>query len=236
MSLPLILFFILAFVNLTAEYYGYELLIYLTKPLLVTNLVVHFLLETQHHRTASERYLIYGLFFSILGDTLLMFVENGAGNDFLFAVGLGSFLITHLCYVLAFNAYRSLKDGFIRRHKLWVIPLLIYLFTNTFLLFPDVPTALQIPVIVYSAAITLMAIAALNLRGYFPAVGFPWLMGAVLLFVLSDTIIGWNKFKTGTVTLPQPRLLIMIPYLLSQYLLVTTWLTYRSANQTPATH
>ncbi|MFK7933117.1 MAG: lysoplasmalogenase [Saprospiraceae bacterium] len=226
MSLLRALFFLLAAVNLTAEYYQQELIIYLTKPLLVSTLAVYFLLQTHGRRGTSERFIVYGLFFSVLGDTLLMFVENGAGNDLLFALGLGSFLITHVFYVLAFHAYQSMKNGFLQREKWWVMPFFTYLFINTFILYPDVPTELKIPVVIYSCTITLMALSAFNLKGFFPKDGFPWLLAAVLLFVFSDTIIGWNKFKTATITIPHARLLIMIPYLASQYLLVTTWQKY----------
>ena len=232
MSLLRALFFLLATVNLTAEYYQQELIIYLTKPLLVSTLAVYFLLLTHGRRGTSEHFIVYGLFFSVLGDTLLMFVENGAGNDLLFALGLGSFLITHVFYVLAFNTYQSIKNGYLQREKWWVLPFFTYLFVNTFILYPAVPTDLRIPVIIYSCAITLMALTAFNLKGFFPRQGFPWLLTAVLLFVFSDTIIGWNKFKTATVTIPQARLWIMIPYLASQYLLVTTWGKYGVKNST----
>lgn len=226
MSIIRALFFLLAAVNLTAEFYQQELLIYLTKPLLVSTLAVYFLLKTHARRGTAERFLVYGLFFSILGDTLLMFVENGAGNDLLFALGLGSFLLTHVFYSLAFNTYQSIKSGYLRREKWWILPFFTYLFVNTFILFPAVPPDLQIPVVVYSCAITLMAVSVFNLKNSFPAEGFPWLLAAGLLFVFSDTIIGWNKFKTDTVSIPQARLWIMIPYLASQYLLVTTWTEY----------
>lgn len=227
MPILIILFFLLSIVNLAAEFYSYVPLVYITKPLLVSTLVLWFFRQTKSKRSKSERLIILGLIFSILGDTLLMFVEHGNGGDLLFALGLGSFLFTHIFYTLAFNAYRSIKNGFLNQYKWWILPFFLYLFINTFFLYPDTPTDLQIPVIIYSCAITMMAISALNLRGYFPAIGFPLLMIAVLLFVLSDTIIGWNKFKTATVTIPQPRLLIMIPYLLSQYLLVTVWARFR---------
>lgn len=228
MPILLILFFVLSILNLLGEAYNSIPLVYATKPLLVSTLALWFFQQTRTKRTRAERLLFLGLIFSIAGDTLLMFVEHGGGGDLLFTLGLGSFLLTHIFYTLAFNVYQSIKNGFLNRQKWWMIPFFIYLFVNTFFLYPDTPTELQIPVIVYSCAITLMAISALNLCGYFPKAGFPMLMLAVLLFVLSDTIIGWNKFKTAVIAIPQPRLLIMIPYLLSQYLLVTIWVKYRS--------
>lgn len=226
MSLIRALFFLLSATHLTAVYYQQELLIYLTKPALVTTLAVYFLMMTHAARGVSERYITYGLLTSVVGDTLLMFVESGAGNDLLFTLGLGSFLVTHLLYAAAFLHYQPLRTGFLRGHLWYILPFVLYLCVNTLFLSPDLPATLRLPVWVYSIVITAMALAAYNLKNTFPSQGFSYLLGGVLLFVLSDTLIGWHKFKTATLHIPQARLWIMATYLASQYLLVTTWATH----------
>jgi uncharacterized membrane protein YhhN len=44
-------------------------------------------------------------------------------------------------------------------------------------------------------------------------------LGAIL-FILSDSVIALNKFKSDDLNIPMPRLIIMVTYILGQFLIV----------------
>lgn len=223
----------LCFLNLWAEFEQHLLIIYLTKPLLVTSLAIFFFINTHSNRNRFSQLIFFGLCFSIIGDTILMFSENQAQSKHFFTWGLLSFLVTHVCYLLAFVHIQSFKNGWLR-NNLWVIFCgLGLLFGNIIFLWEDLPDGLKVPVIVYSTVIVMMAVSCINLKGTIPAIVFRGLLIGVLLFVLSDNIIALNKFKAGTITLFQPRLLIMTTYLLSQFLITTNSLYLSSVTKLP---
>ena len=77
-----------AFIGLTlfhlwAEYSQHQLLIYLSKPALLSLLSLYFFLNLKNNvalsagSSRSGRWILAGLIFSIGGDTLLLFVELG---------------------------------------------------------------------------------------------------------------------------------------------------------------
>lgn len=212
------IFVALAIANLSAEFIGSPWLIYATKPLLMIVLSIFYYLNTKAN-TAWTRYILLGFILSFFGDTFLMFVENDASKQQFFLLGLGSFLLTHIFYTLAFVKHPSSEKGFVNKNK-WIIGLfLAYLVGNTLFLWPDVPADLKIAVTIYSTAIVIMAAACLNLKSKIAPSLFKWLLIGVLCFLISDSIIGLNKFKSEQLPLPYPRLLIMVFYLASQLLI-----------------
>ncbi len=216
----LLLFLILSLLNLWAEYSFSRLLIFSTKPLLITSLAVWFYLETKSKKTLFRKLILFALIFSVGGDTLLMFVENDPNMQHFFLFGLGSFLVAHIFYLFAFIKYPSDQTGLIIRHKWWIAVFALYLtFFNWFLL-PDVPVAMQVPVLVYSLAIMMMLLACLNLNGKIPTEVFLILFSGAFLFMVSDTIIALNKFKSDDFSIPLARIFIMTFYLFGQFLIV----------------
>lgn len=212
------LFFIDAALNLYAEALQNIPLIYITKPLLMILLGIHFYFN-KTEGSFYGRFILVGLFFSFLGDTFLMFRETGTSSQQLFLLGLGSFLITQLLYFIAFWKYAN-GTGFIYK-KPWVALLfLIFLIGNSLFLLPDLPAAFKIPVLVYSTVITLMVLSCTNLHQLIPSTIFTLLIIGVLLFMCSDTLIGLNQFKKEEVAIPFPRLAIMSTYIMAQFLIV----------------
>lgn len=216
----LLLFFLLSVINLCAEYLGNSLLIFTTKPLLLSLLSIYFFISRNHLPTPFKKYILAGLVFSIAGDTFLMFVENSTGYEHFFLFGLGSFLFTHICYLVGFLSFPGTIKGWVSDRPWTILFFAAYLVGNCIFLWSDLPADLKIPVVVYSTAIIAMTAAALNLKGKIPTLAFQILITGVILFVCSDSIIALNKFKSSQLSLPYPRLLIMITYLLGQYLIV----------------
>ena len=102
-----ILFFCLAIVNLLSEYFEYTVGIYISKPLLMPTLMLLAWLAFPKPLSRFSKLILLALFFSFLGDSLLMLVEVFAQSDLFFLLGLSAFLLGHLFYITAFSAYKS---------------------------------------------------------------------------------------------------------------------------------
>lgn len=215
----LILYLLLSLLHLYAEQQRLEPLILSTKPLLLTLLSLWFYLRSRPLLGRDVRFILAGLIFSIGGDTLLMLVGNGPKNEDFFLLGLGSFLLAQLCYLVGFVSFSGAGEGSVARKPWRAWPFLLYWIVILATLWPHLPGPIRLPVGVYSLAIMGMATAAYNLRPLLPKEIFWGLLAGVLLFVLSDSLIAVNKFMEPEVRIPQARVLIMATYLLGQYLI-----------------
>ncbi|MFT6319868.1 MAG: putative membrane protein YhhN [Granulosicoccus sp.] len=211
----LFLYLLVSLINLWAGYSYNNTLAFYSKPLLMPILALWFYFQTKDHPSSFRQLILFALFFSWGGDTLLMFVESKGEHFFLF--GLVSFLLTHVLYTTAFFKTVSWKNGFLWKNKWVVISCLIFFLGFQNYLLPDVEEAMQIPVAVYGGVIILMVLAALNWNTFVGKKAFQFVFLGALLFMFSDSVIAWNKFKSA---LPQAHLWIMSLYLLGQYLIV----------------
>lgn len=129
-----------------------------------------------------RRWIVAGLALSLVGDVLLMMPWG------LFVPGLVAFLLAHLCYISAFlpgTRTGSLLAG-----------LAISTFiagTNLVLLWPYLPTDMQLPVGAYVAVIGAMASMALA-RAFDGLQGGRMSAVGALLFVISDCWLAWDRF------------------------------------------
>ena len=217
----LILFLLFSLTNLLALTTATPLDNYLTKPFLLIWLGLYAYLQKPFSSTASGKWLLVGLFFSFLGDTLLLFADDSPGGGNFFLLGLGSFLLTHIAYWMAFHNWPAPKAGLLSSNPWLVLPFVIYWVVMIFLLWPGLPAAMLVPVLVYSMVIVLMAIKAWHISPNLPNQNRKMLLTGVLLFVLSDSIIALSKFSDW---LPYSELAIgfaiMLTYLIGQLLIV----------------
>lgn len=155
--------------------------------------------------SVSPRYrwgIVAGLAFSMLGDAFLMH----PGGFFLH--GLSSFLAAHICYLFAMTS-----DSRFAGRK-W--PFLLWGTLGIGLMFwllPSVPKPMRIPVILYTAAILVMASQAASRACFNPVL--PALLAAVgaTLFVFSDAALAIQKFHGP---LEWGRVLVLGPYFIAQ--------------------
>ncbi|WP_144527278.1 lysoplasmalogenase [Peribacillus simplex] len=148
-------------------------------------------------RDRYQSFILLGLFFCMLGDGLLIW----------FVIGLCAFLIGHLFYISAF--FRLWTFSWLRFAT--ILPISIY---STWIgreivrsLIDKGEHDLIIPVICYVTVISLMGWAAF-MTGNAAAI-----IGGVL-FVISDSILSWNKF-IDDVAYSGP--LIMLTYYAAQF-------------------
>ena len=149
----------------------------------------------------TRSWVIAALVLSAVGDVTLAFEERG---ERLFLYGLASFLLAHLAYAGAFSA-----DALFDLSWSWIIvPVAAGV---TLWLWSDLG-AHRVPVLAYVSVITIMVIAALARRPFFPAVG----LGAVI-FMISDLLIAVDRFKFE---IRARHSLVMSTYYLAQGLIV----------------
>ncbi|CAH0240405.1 hypothetical protein SRABI96_02912 [Peribacillus sp. Bi96] len=160
-------------------------------------LIFLFAYKTEGRRDRYQSLILLGLFFCMLGDGLLIW----------FVIGLSAFLIGHLFYIAAF--FKLWTFSWLRFAT--IFPIGIY---STWIgheivvsLIEKGESSLIIPVICYVTVISLMGWAAF-MTGNAAAI-----IGGVL-FVISDSILSWNKF-IDDVAYSGP--LIMLTYYAAQF-------------------
>lgn len=184
------------------------------KPLLVPALLYSFYASVKE----KGNYKIIGaLVLSTLGDILLIF----DGRPF-FILGLLSFLLAHVSYVLIFRSrVGTIKlDFYIVLCSLFILS--YYFFFMKFL-WPHLG-AMRIPVLAYALVISVMLWMALQLlRG---TSSFRWhiVLGA-LFFVVSDSLLSIQLFYSS---FELAHFYVMLTYLLAQFLLVFGILNFRN--------
>jgi len=148
--------------------------------------------------------LTAALVLSALGDFFLALKDQQR----FFVVGLASFLLGHVAYVIAFAAYATFPGG----SALVVIVLALAAASAMIVwLWPNLGR-LRAPVLAYFAVIMTMVATALSI----PFAS--WILGAgAILFAVSDSLIAVRKFKTP---FPYIQPAIWITYVVAQYLIV----------------
>jgi len=207
-------YILVAILEVFAEYSGNHILHFVTKPLLMPVLMILYFLEAKSVMNGFHKKILVAFFFSWLGDIFLMIPVN---QELFFLFGLGSFLVTHILYAVAFTNVTFPSNEALLPKKFWIlIPLVVYFALLMYSFFPLVPTEMKIPVAVYSCAIAAMSLFAINRYGRVSAPSFKFVLAGALLFMFSDSIIAINKFLfNGTFFLS--GVWIMTLYILGQY-------------------
>jgi uncharacterized membrane protein YhhN len=200
-----IFYFALGIINITSGILDIEWLNYLSKPLLMVSLFFFYFQKVKQNISKTDKIMLISLIFSCLGDTFLMF--QGKNPQF-FLLGLGSFLVAQVSYSFIF--YREGKAQYLKR-----IPFLIYTVVLVNILIHEIPKDFRIPIYVYSLAITLMGIKAMERQTNSKSYRFV-LVGAIL-FIISDSLIAINKFAFNV---PLSGICVMATYIAAQYLIV----------------
>lgn len=179
-----------------------------TKSLLMPLLFFGYFLESKKQNFKINKIFGLGLVLSFSGDFFLLYSWG-------FLVGLGSFLLAHICYILVFWNLKKSNFG-----NKFLLPILVYLVAFIWYLYPHLGE-MKIPVILYAIAISTMLYAALNTNSKF-------LIFGALFFVISDSVLAYNLFiEKSLVT----NLLVMITYVVAQVLLVAGMIFYAKQNK-----
>jgi uncharacterized membrane protein YhhN len=220
----ILVYFLIIVLELLAELLGgikeIRLPIYIIKPLLMPMLML-ILYKAIHPNPINSLYkLVFAaLFFSWWGDILLMFQMPDLN---LFLPGLISFLIAHICYILAF---RKITITPIQKNITWA-PIAVALFGFGLIaglerFGNEAFDEMKVPVIIYATVIMMMVIAAVFRYSRVNIYSFKWVMLGAILFLISDSMIAVGKFSDYFVSSPNVlRVLIMLTYTLGQFYIV----------------
>ncbi|GAA1335103.1 hypothetical protein GCM10009635_40670 [Actinocatenispora thailandica] len=203
-----------ALVELTAVAQQWTLVDRATKPLLMPLLAAYLLVRVG----ARWRVLpvVVGLAFACGGDIALL-----ASGMVFFALGMGLFAVTHLCYLVTFARSGALAG---LRRRAWV-PVLYALGWLTLLLVmrDRVSVPLLVALAAYGVLLYAMASSAACLDVLLGVGG--------LLFAVSDSMIALG---TGGLRLPAHDLAVMVTYLLAQGVLVVRFAGLVTSARVPA--
>lgn len=203
----LVAFLLVAVADLVGESVGPRGLAVVAKPLLVPVLLAWVLAV---RRSAAPRALVVGLVLAWLGDLALM-----RSGDLAFLVGLALFLGMQISYSLGFA---RLGAGVALRSRPWLPVGGAVLWIALNLALGPSLGGLRVPLLVYSLALTTMAVLAC---GVSVRVG----VGGVL-FLVSDLLIGLGAAGIGV---PAHDLLVMATYAVAQLLIATGWVAVSPA-------
>lgn len=194
---------------------GNHTLEYVCKPLMMVILSSWFFFNSRRYGDRFTLLIQVGLFFSLIGDIALMFQHL---DEFFFLIGLGAFLIAHMCYCIAF-IHNITEVG---EAEGWIlsacITIVIALFAVLFSweLVDKLDEGLTVPVIAYVVVIACMAIlAAFRWMRTFPRSFWLVMIGA-LFFMASDSLLAVNRFIKPFDWSPA---VIIITYAIAQFLI-----------------
>jgi uncharacterized membrane protein YhhN len=159
--------------------------------------------------------VLLAFFFSWIGDILLMLSGR---NEMLFYAGVGGFFLAQLFYIYTFTIYpKTGNKGLIQKRPLLIFLFLAYLAGFYGFLYSDLE-GIMIPVIlIYAISLIGMSVMALNRKGRAQYGSFILIFLGSILFVMSDSMIAIDKFRTD---LPMAGFLIMITYISAQYMIM----------------
>lgn len=200
--------------DLTFLIEGNSSLRFYSKPLILLGLILYFYqISKPISTTLLAKSILAALIFSWIGDILLMWPS-------LFVYGLGSFLMSHICYIIGF---KLAQNTIIRREEVnfiksffYNLPIYIAAALVFYLVNPKLGN-LKIPVIAYILVIvSMVATARDRFKKCSPASFWQVFIGAVLFFV-SDGIMAISRFYQE---FPESGILVMGTYATAQLLIV----------------
>lgn len=202
---PFILFLVLSILNITSIKNQNKPMRIITKSLLMPVLLFSYLCNSSYPSCMIVMALISGF----LGDIFLL------GSGIFFTLGLLSFLSGHIFYISAF-----LSPVFLSRTPIYIyifiLPYLIYGFIIYNKLCPFMKS-MNIQGLLYFIVLISMSFSSFvrinTVHGYqfwFPFIGS-------ILFVISDTVLAFNEFKSKTIC---KEIIVMLTYTMAQLLII----------------
>jgi uncharacterized membrane protein YhhN len=222
---PRQLFFFFAFVSLAEIAFvatNNSLLRCLSKPLIIPLLAACYISFQVPRKPIMKDTLLFGLFFSWIGDVLLQ-------SDKLFIPGLISFLTAHIFYIIYFTRIRSSQHSYFKLRPIMLMAVLAYLVEFMYILWPHLGE-MKIPVLFYGITISTMLSAAMwQYQKVDNKTALFFIIGATL-FVTSDSLLAFNRFRES---FNLAGVSIMSTYILAQLFIVMGAIRLQVQDLTP---
>ncbi len=204
--------------NLFSLWYSFYYLNSITKVLMMPLLMM--LLWKKMGFTVKHRFIFYALFFSWMGDIFLLLQRYYSPSEsrLFFSLGLFSFLVAHLAYIVCFLKDISGKNkvSLVVENPYLVLPFLAFLIVCLGYLSPNLGE-MKLPIYIYAVCIIAMLLAAINRFNFVTQKSFYLICSGAILFVLSDTALAINLFIHQSVIL---SVFVMLTYALAQLFIV----------------
>jgi uncharacterized membrane protein YhhN len=184
----IIIFLIILVADLVAVQGQYKMAEYVFKPLIIIWLMAWFVLQLRNVQNSLKKWIILALFFSWLGDVLLMFHQE---DQLFFLLGLSSFLVAHVFYILFFHFVRMKEMVKSRWYLLLIVA--VYYAVIIAILSPHLGD-MKLPVRIYAVVISFMFLLAMHMVFIKNKTTGLLMMTGALLFVISDSLLAINKF------------------------------------------
>ncbi len=193
-----------AFFDWVAVHQGQKAVEYVCKPLTVA-LLIGCALALHPVDDTVRTWFVIALVFSLVGDVFLMLPREQ-----LFVLGLGSFLLGHIAYIVGMHV--DGVDGVRFLAGIVLVMALLSVVGTAILRGVRAGSERQLagPVVAYMFVISAMVASAIGVGRV------PGAIGAGLFYV-SDALIAWNRFRSET---RHGRLVIIVTYHLAQVGLV----------------
>ena len=198
------MFVTVCLIDLFAIYFEKQMVIYFVKPLLMVSLFWFY----KANATILNKWFVLGLFFSFLGDVLLL----GKGELY-FILGLASFLIAHLFYITM--VVKMLVKTTVKEVISVSIPY-VFIFILLLNLLYEHLGEMKIPVIIYALVISILGTVSLLLFIQKKTDAYLLLVVGVFIFIVSDSVLAINMFYQKEAYF---SLVIILTYVLAQFLI-----------------
>ena len=185
----------------------WPLFLWLVKPLIMISLGYLFVRMEGPLLDKKNLAFLGAIVASFLGDVILLFP-----GELPFLMGVAAFFIAQFMYAWVFAQEGSWKVF----KEIGIIFIIGYGVGFIHFLWPHLDF-MRIPIIIYSAAITLMGICALSRKNQVSRRSFGWVVIGAFFFILSDSLIAINRFAFD---IPLHQYTVMATYMLAQYLIV----------------
>ena len=194
---------------------------YAMKPLVMVLIILGYIAGLEKVQSTFKNWIIAALLLSLGGDVALMLDHLGEAY---FLSGVGFFMVAHICYIIAFTTNmrapwtnRCLSSTELRNYILFCALPLGIVYAYTFKLFGNKFGDLTVPVFIYISVLVIMgAVASLRIF-YTTKKSFYMIMVGVVVFMISDSLIGLKMaFKLTQRWIP---CVLMGTYYLAQYLI-----------------
>jgi len=194
-----------------------DLVDYIFKPLIVISLAGYFVSETNYTPSPLKKWVVFALVFSWIGDVLLLFQPD---RPIFFLLGLSSFLLAHIFYILFFHEVRVIEKVKVR---IWLMLIVVVYYLGLMSILSPHLKDMKTPVRIYGIAISFMLMLALHMAFIKKKVaGWEMVIGA-LLFVISDSVLAFNNYYHSFAL---AGAVIMLTYGLAQLLIVDGAIKY----------
>lgn len=210
----LFIFLLAAVSQLIVQFLPEGWLHWTSKPMLMVSLGGYYLTSTS--KAFFSIPVLVAIVFSFSGDVFLMLQDQ---NAMFFIVGLVSFLIAHIFYLIAYRQHLFPDEGLglnnVQKIR-FSFPIMLLGTGLVTVLYPGLG-GLKLPVIVYAMVLVAMVLAAMYRYGRTTTESFWMVFGGAFFFMVSDSLLAINKFYSP---IEMSGVWIMATYSLAQFMIV----------------